>query len=121
MLKYNWYMEGARRFMLQKNTVYFRLQNLELICLCSLLTSFKMGLKQNKLIKEKYTYIVKEDGGIAMAQLANLPSRLFHILFGQPPMEGEKKHKMGNIRLKTQDDATSAVSKDGHFCKLHSN
>ena len=25
-----------------------------------------------------------------MAQLANLPSRLFHILFGQPPREGEK-------------------------------
>ena len=23
-----------------------------------------------------------------MAQLANLPPRLFHILFGQPPVEG---------------------------------
>lgn len=25
-----------------------------------------------------------------MAQLANLPSRLFHILFGQPPRDAEK-------------------------------
>lgn len=41
------------------------------------------------MILEKYTYIIKKDGGIAMAQLANLPSRLFHILFGQPP--GEQK------------------------------
>lgn len=24
-----------------------------------------------------------------MAQLANLPPRLFHILFGQPPVEGK--------------------------------
>ncbi len=55
-----------------------------------------------------------------MAQFANLPSRLFHILFGQPPSEGEK-HKTGNGRLKTQGDAKSAVSKDCHFCEFHSN
>lgn len=36
---------------------------------------------------EKYTYIIKEDSGIAMAQLADLPSRLFHILFGQTSSE----------------------------------
>ncbi len=50
-----------------------------------------------------------------MAQLANLPSRLFHILFGQPPREGGKKHKTGNGRLKTKADAKSALSKDCHF------
>lgn len=42
-------------------------------------------------IQAEYTYIVKENGGIAMAQLANLPSRLFYILFGQSPEV--KKHK----------------------------
>lgn len=34
-----------------------------------------------------------------MAQFANLPSRLFHIFFGQPPVEG-KQHKTGKSRLK---------------------
>lgn len=41
--------------------------------------------KQRITIQAAHTYIVEEDGGIAMAQLANLPSRLFHILFGQSP------------------------------------
>lgn len=50
----------------------------------------KIRLKHDEIIKAKHTHIIKEDGGIAMAQLANLPSRLFHILFGQPPREGEK-------------------------------
>lgn len=37
------------------------------------------------------TYIIKEDGGIAVAQFANLPSRLFHILFGQTPSEEKER------------------------------
>ena len=37
------------------------------------------------------TYIIKNDGGVAMAKLANLPSRRFHTLFGQSP--GKKKDK----------------------------
>lgn len=28
-----------------------------------------------------------------MAQFSNLPSRLFHVLFGQPPEEWSKKGK----------------------------
>lgn len=28
-----------------------------------------------------------------MAQFSNLPSRLFHVLFGQPPKEWSKKKK----------------------------
>ena len=37
------------------------------------------------IIPAAHTHVVKEDGGIAVTQLANLPSRLFHILFGQSP------------------------------------
>lgn len=38
-----------------------------------------------KIIRVNFAYIVKEDGGIAVAEFANLPSWLFHILFGQTP------------------------------------
>lgn len=69
---------------------------------------------------QQNTYIIKKDGGIAMAQFANLPSRLFHIFFGQPPVEG-KQHKTGNSRLKKHKMTPSAVSKDCHFSKLYSN
>lgn len=51
----------------------------------------KQMWKQKINIRAQYAYIIKEDGGIAMAQLANLPSRLFHILFGQTP--GREKSK----------------------------
>lgn len=33
------------------------------------------------------TYIIEDDGGIAVAQFANLPPRLFYVLFGQASEE----------------------------------
>lgn len=62
------------------------------------------SLKSADIIKHETrvklnTYIIKEDGRIAMAQFANLPSRLFHILFGQPPGEEEKRKR----KKKAQD------------------
>lgn len=71
----------ARCYVLQKAGIKF------------FLTYLKIKLKLNKSIPEKCTYIIKEDGGIAMAQFANLPSRLFHILFGQSPGRGKSKEK----------------------------
>lgn len=54
-------------------------------------------------IPAAHTYIVKEDGGIAMAQLANLPSRLFHILFGQSPERWRNRRQ--KISPKTQNQS----------------
>lgn len=49
-------------------------------------TSVVQSNTRNRIaIPAAHTYIVEEDGGIAMAQLADLPSRLFHVLFGQSP------------------------------------
>lgn len=74
--------------------------------------------QQNKIIAIKGTYIIKEDGGITMAQFSNLPSRLFHVLFGQPPKEWRKGRTGERKDLITQDDTKSTVSKNCHFCKF---
>lgn len=90
----------------------------------------KIRLKHDEIIKAKHTHIIKEDGGIAMAQLANLPSRLFHILFGQPPREGEKaqdrkqwikKHKTTQRVLLAKtvtSESFTAIGKRFYGCQL---
>lgn len=59
---------------------------------------------QSKIIAADYTNIIEEDGGVAMAQFANLSSRLFYVLFGQAPgEEGGKK------QIKTRNKVISAI------------
>lgn len=47
-----------------------------------------------------------------MAEFANLPSRLFHILFGQSPRERKEAAAQGNSRLTWLEDTKAALSTD---------
>ena len=45
-------------------------------------------------------YVVEEDGGVAVAELADLPPRRFHVLLGQPPGDNinTRQHALTHVK-----------------------